>query len=87
MNDNIVATVWSFKNDFQKIPYKIYYTGTSKREGGAGQKFVCSCPHSAIRKAICKHVLSFKGAIKDKSILSDTRFNISDYGMSVLGLC
>lgn len=72
-----VALVWSFKDQFKDDPYIVRYVKN---------KWSCTCPHHTFRKATCKHILSLRSGSKDRSILNDDRFKITDYGRDVLKL-
>lgn len=36
----IIASVFSFRNSFQEIPYKVSREGSSKRDGGSGVVYI-----------------------------------------------
>ncbi|CAB4196737.1 Zinc finger, SWIM-type [uncultured Caudovirales phage] len=87
LGDNVVCHVWSFLDDSKDIPYSIFRFGKSKKERGTGYKWECSCPSFKFRGGkTCKHLITMRQEVKDKTILSDKRYVISDFGMIVLGL-
>jgi len=87
LGDNVVCHVWSFLDDSKDIPYSISRFGKSKKDYGTGYKWECSCPSFKFRGSkTCKHLITMRQKVKDKTILSDKRYVISDFGMIVLGL-
>lgn len=88
LGENVVAQVWSFKNDMQEIPYLIMRVGSHKKQGGSGYKWSCSCPSFSYygRGVTCKHLITLKAKAKDGTLLNDNHFIISDFGMEVLKL-
>ena len=87
LGDNVVCHVWSFLDDSKDIPYSISRLGKSKKERGTGYKWQCSCPSFKFRGGkTCKHLITMREKVKDKSILNDKRFIISDFGMIALKL-
>lgn len=83
-----LAYVWSFNaNSKSDIPYRIDRQGRSKREGGAGAKLRCTCP-SFINQGhrTCKHITTLRTGIKDKSILQDDRYQLTDEGKIIFKL-
>jgi len=80
-----IAIVWSFKNDLAEIPYKIISKGSTKKDGGKGIIWSCSCPHFVNRgKRTCKHLTTLKEKAKDGTILSDDRYQLTDIGKAIL---
>lgn len=87
MDQETVALVWSFTNDSLDIPYRITRLGKSKKDGGKGVKWQCNCPSFVHRGSkTCKHLISFRQSLKDKNILSDKRFTLTDFGMELIGV-
>jgi hypothetical protein len=82
---NIVAHVWSFADPNKDIPYRIARQGSSKKDGGKGFKWSCTCPSFVNRGGrTCKHLITMRQGVKDNTILSNTHYQISDYGLEVL---
>jgi hypothetical protein len=74
-----IAFVWSFNNKMNDIPYRI-----ELREGAKPRK-TCTCPAFSFSGGkTCKHITALKAGVKDKSILSDERFQLTDFGKQYL---
>lgn len=85
--DNVVALVWSFKDKMKDDPYHICRYGSSKKEGGTGYKWTCSCASFIYGGSrTCKHLINLRKEARDGTLLSDDRYKISEYGMKVLKL-
>lgn len=72
----VIAIVWSFTNINSDIPYRIEYVSN---------KWSCSCPAFSFRKT-CKHLITLREQAKDKSLLNDRRYSLTDYGKEILKL-
>jgi hypothetical protein len=84
MSDTI-AYVWSFSNKMQDIPYRIDRHGEPKVDGGRGVYWTCTCPAFVNRGGkTCKHLISLRSLSKDRAILNDDRFQITDIGKKIL---
>lgn len=86
LGESVVARTWSWTNDDNDIPYFIKRYGRTKKNGGTGYKWSCSCPHHTNRHVVCKHLKAFHDGVRTKSILADKRFEISDWGFEILGI-
>lgn len=86
-DNETVAYVWSFSNKMSDIPYIVSRTGSPKSMGGKGINWKCSCPAFTNRRLkTCKHILALAQAAKDGTLLSDNRFNITDFGLKIFKL-
>ena len=86
--ETTLAYVWSFRDTTDNtIPYRISRKGRPKREGGTGAKLLCTCPSFINRgKRTCKHIVLLRAGSKDKSILQDEHYQITDEGKVILKL-
>jgi hypothetical protein len=77
----IIAFVWSFRDQLAEIPYRIEQTaGTRPRK-------TCTCPaFSYSGGSTCKHLQALKKGIKDGTILTNDKFQLTAYGKESLGL-
>ena len=82
----VVCFVWSFKNDDAVAPYRITRRGASKKDGGSGYQWLCSCPHFTNRHQICKHLKTMREEAKNGIIFYDKRYSLTDFGKKVLKL-
>lgn len=79
--DKTIAYVWSFKDTMATIPYRI------ELRPGAQPRKVCNCPaFSYSGGKTCKHIRTLMEKKRDGTLLSDERFQITDYGRQVLKL-
>jgi hypothetical protein len=85
LGENVVAQVWSFKNDWQEVPYRIMRVGSHKKQGGGSYKWTCSCPAFSYRGrgVTCKHLISLKEKAKDGTLLYDNHFILSGFGKEI----
>ena len=87
MNNDIVALVWSLTNEFKDMPYSISRLGKSKKEGGNGVQWKCTCPSFIHRGSkTCKHLILLREGAKSGTILADKRFSLTEFGIQVLKL-
>lgn len=86
-NNTTIALVWSLTNEFKDMPYSISRVGKSKKEGGTGVQWKCTCASFIHRGSkTCKHLIMLREGAKSGTILADSRFQITELGIKILKL-
>lgn len=81
MGDETICFVWSFLDKMSDIPYRI------DLKAGAKPRKVCTCPaFSYSGGSTCKHLITMRQEAKDGTLLTDDRYQLTDFGKKLLKL-
>ena len=84
---DMVAQVWSFSNQHNDIPYYICRVKYSNKDESSRFRYTCSCPSFVNRGGkTSKHLQEMTKCVKDKSIINDRRFILTEFGIKILKL-